>query len=338
MESGVLVKPGGGRNYDVSDNGNLIYVKGDVATRLTRRLFWIGRDGEARQLQAEPHGYVYPRVAPDGAKAAIEVNDGRDRDIWILDLKLESLDRLTRDATHEAYPVWTPDSRRVIYTTIGPLPNTVVRRNADGTGEAETLFTTPPGGSLSTYAVTSPADSLIVRTSRALGLLTLHGTRELRPILSASEYSQSDAALSPDDKWMAYHVGDADGTEVFVSPFPNVNDARYKISIGGGRHPVWSPKGDEIFYISRDRKLMSVAVVTTPNFLTRSPVELFNAAEYVTFPESYLGRTYDVARDGKFLMSRDVASGGAAQDATPEVVFVFNWLTDVAERMRSLQR
>jgi hypothetical protein len=332
VETGVLIKPGGGRNYVVSSAGTLVYARGEAQTRLTRALTWVDRRGQALPLRTEPHGYIYPRIAPDGTRAAIEIHDGRDRDVWILDLGLEQLQRLTHEPTNDGYPVWMPDSKRVIYSVIGAVPNTVVRRQADGTGQIEQLFSMEVGG-LSTYAITVGGESLILRANRGLGLLGLAQDRQMRPLLDAAEYSQSNAALSPDNRWIAYDVGDLNESDVFVSAFPDVSKGRYRISPAGGRHPVWSPAGNEIFYISREHKLMSVPVKTGATFVREAPVELFDASAFVTFPPAFFGRTYDVARTGKFLMSRDV-KGGDGPDSAPEVVFVLNWLADVASRVK----
>jgi Tol biopolymer transport system component len=291
-------------------------------------LVWVDRGGKESVIDVEPLRYSYPRISPDGVHAALELQERRDRDIWIVDLGLNALTRLAVAASNEAYPVWMPDSRRILYNTIGAPPNTVYRRNADGSGQVEPMFTTAAG--LSSYAVSRDGLNLILRVDRGLGVLSLEGDRQPRTILPGGELSYSDAALSRDGNWIAFQARAGDQSDVVVSPFPDVDRQRITVSVGGGSHPVWSPKRDELFYVNRDRKLMSVRVTTAP-FSRQAPQELFDASEYLNLPSGFMGRAYDVSPvDGRFLMSSPVRAV-----APPlEVVFVLNWLDDARTRLR----
>jgi hypothetical protein len=51
-----------------------------------------------------------------------------------------------------------------------------------------------------------------------------------------------------------------------VRPFPNVKDGREKASLAGGRYPVWSAKGDELFYLEADGDMMVAPVTTSGAF------------------------------------------------------------------------
>jgi Tol biopolymer transport system component len=58
------------------------------------------------------------------------------------------------------------------------------------------------------------------------------------------------------------YQSDESGTvEVYVRPFPDVDTRRELISRSGGRSPVWSPDGTEIFYVS-DAGLMQTPVTS----------------------------------------------------------------------------
>jgi hypothetical protein len=50
-----------------------------------------------------------------------------------------------------------------------------------------------------------------------------------------------------------------------VQPFPAAG-GKWQISTNGGVGPEWSPKGDEIFYIASDGKLMNVQIKTAGTF------------------------------------------------------------------------
>ena len=90
--------------------------------------------------------------------------------------------------------------------------------------------------------------------------------------------------------------------EAHVQPYPGPG-GRDVVSQGGGREPVWSPTGSEIFYRSIDgRRMMAVDVTTDPAFRIGPPRALFEG-QYRTGP---FFANYDVTADGKrFLMVQD---------------------------------
>ena len=70
----------------------------------------------------------------------------------------------------------------------------------------------------------------------------------------------SNASLSPDGRWLAYHGRNQGRVEVYVQAFPPT-DSKYQISTEGGRDPVWSPDGKELFYLQSGRTGMQVVTV-----------------------------------------------------------------------------
>ena len=80
-------------NYSVSDNGTLIYVKGNLL-QTARELVWVDREGREEPIAAPVRSYTYPRISPDGARIALDIRD-EEFDIWTWDLARESLTPLT---------------------------------------------------------------------------------------------------------------------------------------------------------------------------------------------------------------------------------------------------
>ena len=106
--------------------------------------------------------------------------------------------------------------------------------------------------------------------------------------------------LSPDGRWMVYAVLEAGREEeVYVQRYPGPGD-RAAISVGGGREPVWSPSGDEIFYRSIDgERMMAVSVRTEPTLRIDQPRTLFQGQ----FRLGTFWSKYDVSPKTKeFLM------------------------------------
>ena len=113
---------------------------------------------------------------------------------------------------------------------------------------------------------------------------------EPKPLVAtrAREYA---ARLSPDDRWLAYLSEESGRMEVYVRPFPNVDEGRWLISSGGGGNPVWSPTGRELFYIN-GTTLMSAAIdakgatlrVSAPEPLFTGPFET-GSSQFDVFPD-----------------------------------------------------
>ena len=111
---------------------------------------------------------------------------------------------------------------------------------------------------------------------------------------------ERNAAIAPDGRWMAYESNKTGQFQVYVRPFPNVNDADYQISTAGGRTPLFAPNGRELFFVSGPA-LMAAAVELTPAFRAGNPTVMFNAPSLILDARliGNTGRAYDVSSDGQ---------------------------------------
>ena len=124
------------------------------------------------------------------------------------------------------------------------------------------------------------------------------GRADVEPLLHTT-FAERNGSISPrHGRRVAYESNESGQEEIYVRPFPNVTEGQWQISTGGGKDPVWAPKGNELFY--RDgTSVMAAAVQTAPVFQATSPVRLFDGP-YVTA----LASGFDVSRDGqRFLMT-----------------------------------
>ncbi len=124
--------------YSFSSTGSLVYVPGFLqAAQL--RLVWVDRRGTEQPVPAPPHGYVMPRVSPDGQRVAATIAEA-DSQIWLYDLGRDTLTRLTFEGSANADPLWTPDGKRI---TFKGTANRLFWQPADGSGAAEALTSGP---------------------------------------------------------------------------------------------------------------------------------------------------------------------------------------------------
>jgi dipeptidyl aminopeptidase/acylaminoacyl peptidase len=114
--------------------------------------------------------------------------------------------------------------------------------------------------------------------------------------------NETAPAFSPDGRWLAY-VSDVTGREeVYLSPYP-AGGRVLQISTNGGREPVWSTDGGELFY-RQGQTLWATKVTAAAVPRVSNPVALFTG-EYDVRPS--FRASYDVGPDGRFLMIRGIA-------------------------------
>ncbi|HYA40498.1 MAG TPA: hypothetical protein VEF34_04310, partial [Syntrophobacteraceae bacterium] len=137
-------------------------------------------------------------------------------------------------------------------------------------------------------------------------------------------------------RWIAYESNESGKYEIYVRPFPDVNNGKWQVSTGGGDSPLWSHDGRELFYHSGDAA-MAVAVETMPTFKPGKPVMLFRGAYY----RGAFGTTdltyWDISPDDKrFLMIKPPASTGATTAAPAprqKINIVLNWTEELKQRV-----
>ncbi len=165
-----------------------------------------------------------------------------------------------------------------------------------------------------------------------IGMISIEEGSEPEWLLR-SEFNERNAELSPDGRWMAYQSDESGHPEIYVRPFPNVEDGRWQVSNAGGMFPLWSRDGRELFYLTRPegtRRLMVVPVQTNPTFAPENPQELI---EWPYSPAAE-GRTDDVSPDGqRFLAVNTIPLEADGDVSPPQINIVLNWFEELKERV-----
>ena len=251
------------------------------------------------------------------------------------------MDRLTSDPAEDSFPAWTPDSRRIIFSSRRAGARNVYWREADATGEDQRLTSaarpqfsssvTPDGSHLLVQELFPTTGWDIARvplaalaTGEKADTAAARSERQSEPLIQGRS-TEWDAYVSPNGRYVAY-VSDETGTfEVYVRPYPRVDDGRWTVS-AGGRYPVWARNGRELFYLDNESGLTSVAVDTEGStFSAGEPVKLRDTA--------YWGQgAFDVSPDGqRFLFIKE---GAPAAASTPlSFVVVLNWFEELKARV-----
>ena len=280
----------------VSAAGRLVYMAGRSGRDVT--VEWIDRAGR-RTPTPVPKSDVQcgSALAPDTTRVAVGFTPpgATTCDMWVYDLERSTPMRLTFDDTTEFTPLWSRDGS-AIYMATEATENAIVKRPADGSGKPEVIVKMPGVEPLDLSKDSSWMLIVAIgdKTSDDIYRLDL-ATKKLTPLVQ-STFAEFDAALSPDDRFVAY-VSDRSGSEeVYVSPVGS-EGGLWQVSSGGGAVPRWRPDGRELFFFQPPDRLMSVEVLPGPSFKTSAPKLLFHAP----FAEGY--NSYDVAADGQRFMA-----------------------------------
>ena len=310
--------------YDVSADGALFYVAADSEIEDPATMLLVSRDGLATPIGSPTASLQVPRFSPDGRFVVATVQDQDATDIWSLHLGRGNLTRLTFDGTNGA-AIWTPDGKRIAFSSSRNGEHAIYWKPADGSGTAERL-TTPgnavfptsfsPNGETLTYTELHPETGLDVWT------LSID-SGEARPLLGTG-FTEAGAMFSPDGNYLTFTSNESGREEVYVRAYPGT-EGRWQVSTDSGNEPMWSRDGKELFYRA-GTSLMVVDVITEPSFEAAKPRVLFEA------PYDQAGAlyaNYDVRPDRRnFVMIRSEQHAAASR-----IHVVLHWLDELGRRV-----
>ena len=327
----VMTTTFGAGNYAVAADGTLVYVDmpgtASSAGFSDRTLVWVDRAAREEPLAAPPRAYMQPRLSPDGTRIAVYIQD-QEQDTWMWDLRRATLTRLTFAPGADWFPLWTPDGKRIVFSSSGEGMG-LFWMPADGTGKPERLTNgdlqlatglSPDGTHVVFYQITQPARSDLLTMS-------LEGDHRVQPLLQ-TPFDEQEGTISPDGRWMAYESDSSGRSEIYVRPFPAIAGGQWQVSTAGGRRPLWARDGQELFYLatsSPTSTFMRVPVAARGTVWSAgTPVVLFQG-RYFTGTQ---GRAYDVSPDGRrFLMVKE--AGADQGDARPQIIVVQHWFEEL---------
>lgn len=314
--------------YGISADGSLLVAMDSGSTE--RRLVWVERDGSEQELPAPPRGYTYPRISPDGRLIALNMRDANGGGIELWDIARGNSTPVSGGAGLKLYPIWAPDGASLIYGAGVPLEHHLYRKAVQRGASGQRLDTLPESELRALYFLSPSGDELVFarqgRGGAELMIASLAAPGEPRLLLRQAR----NAELSPDGRRIAYQSDESGRFEIYVRSFPDVEGYFTKVSSGGGIQPVWSPAGDELFYVEpgSQQRLMSVRVEAGAEPALARPRPLFDWPYYA----GELGRTYDVSRpDGLRFLAVKAVSPGAEQ--APRAEIVLDWFGELVTRV-----
>jgi len=206
-------------------------------------------------------GARYPAISPDGQQIAFSYMG----DLWLVSVKGGKAVRLTDHVAYEREPVWSPDGKRLAFTSNRMGNNDVFIISSQGGTPVQLTFHS--GDDVATD-FTPDGQWVIFRSGRAssssLYKVPVNGGHEL-PVLETFWNWDYHARFSPDGKTILFSLG-TENSYWWRRGYRGANTAKiWMKDLGSGAvkkivedssnsfWPDWSPDGQRVYFVS-DRK------------------------------------------------------------------------------------
>jgi Tol biopolymer transport system component len=283
----------------------------------------VWRDRSGKELQRFPASANYDGIdlAPDEKRVAAHIHD-EGGDVWVMDFSRGTSSRLTFTGIDSSNPVWSPDGTRIAFDSNKSGADDIFVKSASGAGDEVLVVTSmvnkrPFDWSPDGRSILYVDGSFQGGGKGVIWSIDANGQSQPQPVLKAN-FDQSQPQLSPDGRWLAYSSAESGRHEIYVQTYPP-SLVKLQISTNGGGMPRWREDGRELFYISPDRKLMSVSISSTGSELKPGvPQALFQTAISIVGNLGSTWHDYSTSRDGqRFLI---VEYGEAPESSAVQVI------------------
>jgi serine/threonine-protein kinase len=326
---------------DFSRTGVFVYRSaGGKPLDQTWPVVWLHSSGKTEPLIGTPGFYNTPRFSPDGTRLAFSVSDGKSRDIYVYDLRRDTMSRVTFTGQAHSYPTWTPDGKHLAFNSSYGAEHgySIWWIRADGAGEAQRLlqsktlivpYSFSPDGRRLAYYVLSPETRNDIWTI-ALDLSDPEHPKPGKPEpFLQTPYEELRPTFSPDGRWIAYASSQSGPAEVYVRPFPGPG-GQWQISTGGGGNPIWSRNTRELFYTNPEHRIMVVAYTTEGGSFMPGKPRLWSSTQ---IRQPTIAAFLDLAPDGKRFAVFPVPADEVRQRNSSHVTFLLNFFDEVKRRI-----
>jgi serine/threonine-protein kinase len=313
----------------VSGEGTLVYQPGEAGVG-TNPIDWITRDGQTSVLRAAKADWSNPRFSPDGKRLALDISDGKQRDIWVYDWARDTLTQMTFDPGEDRAPVWTRDSRRIVFASDRAKAgvSNLYWVNANDPGDVARLTDSPH--SAQAFSWHPSGRFLAFQENRGdttggdlmgydLMILPMAGdaargwTPGTPTVFLATPVAELSPMFSPDGRWIAYMLGSG----VYVRPFSG-SGGPWRVSTTGGIGPRWSTTTHELLYQDTTFRVLSAPYAVVGDSFRADKPQVWSPTSIFGSSPTYVDTRFDLHPDGMRIAGVAIPDEGS-------VVFVLNF-------------
>jgi len=315
--------------FSVSANGILLYQRGGPDHR---QFTWLDRRGQPLAAIERRNDYISFSLSPDDRYAAVSRFDDPSTvypTIWMLDFSRNAAaSRFTDPDAAQAHfnPVWSADSREILFSRGDDRRMRLFRQAITGGAEECILDTDGPK-----FPTDWSSDGRAVfYTSQFpdfrhlhVWLLGIDGGKA--SCFLEHSHEECSARFSPcagnhPPKWVAYTSNETGRYEIYIRDLPT-GSHKWQISTLGGFHPHWRRDGRELFFLSLDGKLMSVAITDSNALEFETPQPLFPTGLHFLPQYNTWMNQYAASQDGQ----RFLLNGGSPDPGNDAIIAMIPW-------------
>jgi serine/threonine-protein kinase len=324
----------GAGQFDFAADGTFVY--GDASSG-PLPILWLEQSGRTEPLLQTPGNYQAPRFSPDGNRLVL--TSGGLTDIQVYDWTRDTMTRLTFNGQGNAFAVWAPDGKHLVYRAANQHGYSLEWLRADGGGTAQRLFDSQndlrpysfsPDGTRLTFTIVSSSGNDVWTLP-----LDITDPEHPKPgnaaVLVQTPFNEGEPAVSPDGRWLAYTSDESGRLEVYVRPFGGGNVSGKWVVSAGGQSAVWSPKGRELFYASLDDRVMAVRYTTQGDSFASERPTVWSTTQVVR--PNAAAWSFDVAPDGRRLAILAQPNLASQSKKTVHVTFLLNFFDELRRRI-----
>jgi len=286
---------------------------------------------------------MYVRASRDGERLAVGTDDGKEAIVSIQDLTASSAMRRLTFVGHNRFPIWSPEGQRVAFQSDREGDQAIYSQRIDGTGSIERLTKAAQGEAHipESWSPDGKFLSFSVSKGSRFSLWTLSvPDKRASPFGTVQSMQPIGSVFSPDSHWIAYSSSPVAGPVaspdrgVFIQPVPPTGEPYQLPKQQLDFHPVWGPKGTELFYVvsSASGQLAMVSVTMHPSVIFGSPTTF--SARVTGGRTADQMRAYDILPDGRFVGVVDASESQSITASTnPQIRVVINWFEELKARV-----
>ena len=229
-------------------------------------------------------------------------------------------------------PRWP--THRLLLGAGGPGDTQPLLAASDGTGEAERLTESKnpqyptswhPSGKFLALQESNPQTSLDILILPLTGD-EASGWKPGKPtVFLNGPFLESQAAFSPDGRWLAYTSNESGRNEVYVRPFPGPG-GKWQVSTDGGRWTTWSRSRRELFYRGEDGRILVAGYTAEGDRFDADKPRVWSPG--LVPVRALNARPYDLHPDGERVAVLK-GSGDEAEARRDKVVLIVNFFDEL---------